>query len=573
MIYLAEVQKKNKTGFLAGARTDLKLLACQRGETWSSLGGEEHLTVEENLVGGFNTGVLVLVHTGPNNQVQRVQEATRPLITALQQTTKLQERVREQEQQISQWQESLTYQAEEMARRQQEMDERQAYLQELEAGLADMANQRQQLDAAQADLADLKVKLEQEQAALARAQQELQGEQRRFSETRPPLSQPAEIQRAKQLLGTLESRLLGFTPQLAQLRNRLQQQQDLLRSHWQRIEEQRRLVEQYRSESEQQDRTLTEIRQAYQASIQSLAEAQALLAGRQRALEVDQEQATYLRDQLEVLSGLCQTLAQLVGPGLDCVDQAALQAMPLEALVEEANSLERQLRDLSEFVDAQEEELSLQQQAINELRQQIQKANEFDRLSLESELETEIQNYEFQEKSLLGQRQSLAQREAVLQAYRKILLRRQGHEATSAGVVELESVQANLVHLRQVTRQALQAKESALSHVQQELQQLQQEVGERQRQVQERWQQHVEMEKCCQEQCQALGTATGRLQLYEELLQGVQDRLDEALGDLDALEAQAAGRPDEPGAHAAVQELMGFILATTEGGDLEQAAS
>jgi len=42
VLYLAEVQKK--TGFIGGGKADFKLLACQRGEIWTSVPGDEMIT-------------------------------------------------------------------------------------------------------------------------------------------------------------------------------------------------------------------------------------------------------------------------------------------------------------------------------------------------------------------------------------------------------------------------------------------------------------------------------------------------------------------------------------------------
>ncbi|MEL0593830.1 MAG: hypothetical protein U1O81_06130, partial [Planktothrix rubescens PR223] len=48
MLYLAEVQKQSNKFGLGGGRTELKLLACQRGENnWSAVSGDEVVLAED----------------------------------------------------------------------------------------------------------------------------------------------------------------------------------------------------------------------------------------------------------------------------------------------------------------------------------------------------------------------------------------------------------------------------------------------------------------------------------------------------------------------------------------------
>ena len=83
MLYLAEVQKR-PTGFgLGGGKTDLKLLACQRGEhNWLAVPGEEVIPADE--AKEFSSGALVLVDLNNNKQVLQIQDAGRQLVKILQ---------------------------------------------------------------------------------------------------------------------------------------------------------------------------------------------------------------------------------------------------------------------------------------------------------------------------------------------------------------------------------------------------------------------------------------------------------------------------------------------------------
>ena len=130
MLYLAEVQKQ-KGGLLGGgAKTELKLLACQRtDQNWSTV-SEDVIAAED--ASKLNDGALVLVELNPNRQVQRIQEAGRPLVNILQNFSRQLEKFKLKEDEIDQWKQSLTFQAQELNRREMDMEVRSEQLQQLE---------------------------------------------------------------------------------------------------------------------------------------------------------------------------------------------------------------------------------------------------------------------------------------------------------------------------------------------------------------------------------------------------------------------------------------------------------
>ncbi|NJM85729.1 MAG: hypothetical protein HC839_06650 [Leptolyngbyaceae cyanobacterium RM2_2_21] len=107
----------------------------------------------------------------------------------------------------------------------------------------------------------------------------------------------------------------------------------------------------------------------------------------QESLDLKQQQAKALSEQLQDQSNLYQQVYQLLNTSDKVrlgnkVDMAALEAMPIEALETLVAELERDLEKVSRFVSDQEEELDLQQQATNELKARIERVSEFDRLQL-----------------------------------------------------------------------------------------------------------------------------------------------------------------------------------------------
>ncbi|MDG5726847.1 hypothetical protein, partial [Acinetobacter baumannii] len=67
--------------------------------------------------------------------------------------------------------------------------------------------------------------------------------------------------------------------------------------------------------------------------------------------------------------------------------------MPLEQLQQVVQDLRRDWENASDFVHEQEEELTLRQQAIDELQAQLSNAS--DRTSIEAEIADEQDSYEF----------------------------------------------------------------------------------------------------------------------------------------------------------------------------------
>ena len=147
MLYLAEVQKQ-KTGFMGAAKAELKLLACQRADqSWNPVPGEEVISASLEEASKLSDGALVLADLNPaNRQVQRIQEAGRPLVGILQNFSRQLEKSKSQEEEIEQWKQSLTFQSQELNRREMEMEARLEQLQQIEEDFERLEAQRQEID-------------------------------------------------------------------------------------------------------------------------------------------------------------------------------------------------------------------------------------------------------------------------------------------------------------------------------------------------------------------------------------------------------------------------------------------
>ena len=173
MLYLAEVQKqKNKTGFMASAKAELRLLAYQRpDQSWAAVQGEEAIAAEE--ANNFNVGVLVLADLNANRQAQQIREAGRPLVGILQGFSRQMEKAKGQEEEIEQWKQSLTYQSEELNRRNTELEGRLDELQHIEDDFARLEVQKQAFASAQHNVEQLQGEVERHRAELEGAWEQL----------------------------------------------------------------------------------------------------------------------------------------------------------------------------------------------------------------------------------------------------------------------------------------------------------------------------------------------------------------------------------------------------------------
>jgi hypothetical protein len=114
---------------------------------------------------------------------------------------------------------------------------------------------------------------------------------------------------------------------------------------------------------------------------------------------------------------------QLVSEGL--VDKQALMQMSLQDLEVMVDGLRTRLEVRASFVNEQEEELSFHRQTLEELQRKIPHSSEYQRMIWEVDLESEQQNYDLLDATLIGQRQRIQAEQQLLQIHQDILRYRQ----------------------------------------------------------------------------------------------------------------------------------------------------
>ncbi|NET32433.1 MAG: hypothetical protein F6K19_10550 [Cyanothece sp. SIO1E1] len=553
MLYLAEIQKK--TGFIGSGKAELKLLACQRSEqNWSAVSGDEVVPADE--ASTFNAGTLVMVELTASRQVQRIQEAGRQLVSILQNFSRLQEKFKTQEEEIEQWKQSLTYQSQELNRREMEIESRQEQLQEVEQDFERLEQQRQEIETSRTEIDSLRTELERKNQELEGAWAHLHGEMRKLEEQQADLQQNGGLddEQTHRIQAAL-NRLSGAIAPTEAIREQLnfsfaliEQQQNALNHHWQQLEEKRTAAEQIQAEVEQQAQALEKRLQEWQQAEDGLIDTKVELQVQQQALRLQQEytqaQTTKLQSQTELHQQMCQLAGTPEPIALDAkLDLEALENMPLEALQSTVQDLQRDLAKVSNFVSDQEEELKLQQEEIDQLRDKIQQASEYDRLSLETDLAEAEDCYQMLNKTLVGQRRNLQERENVFSQHQAVLNQRQGHPPDNSpnGEVDLSPVLTKMESLRQQQIDELQQFEAQLQQLQETIAQTQGTVDQCSGEQEARQHELKNLESECQSKRAIAAELWAQVNLYQETLQPMQDNLNglkQKLEDISGLMSQ-----------------------------------
>lgn len=341
MLYLAEVQKQSNKFGLGGGRTELKLLACQRGENnWSAVSGDEVVLAEDAT--NFKDGTLVLVDLNTGKQVQRIQEAARQLVGILQDFSRLQEKFKTQQEEIEQWKESLTYQSQELNRREMEMEARREQMEQLEGELERLEQQRQEIDRSKDESKRLRSEIDQARQDIETTRAALQQQRQQLEEQQASLkSSPSLNTEQSALLGNLLNQLsnpISISPLQTQLdRSREQVAIALngLEQHRQRLRSQRLEAEQLQQTV---DSTTTDIEQQWQQWQQAqdtLTQNRAELVGEQQLLQTKQDYAQTLKTLIQNRQTLLEQLQNLASRQSESdpvtvsvkVDVQALEAM------------------------------------------------------------------------------------------------------------------------------------------------------------------------------------------------------------------------------------------------------
>lgn len=568
MLYLAEVQKK--TGFIGATKAELKLLACQRADqSWNPVPGEELISAEE--VNNLNAGALVLADLNANRQVQRVQEAGRPLVSILQNFSRQLEKSKSLEEEVATWKDSLHYQSQELNSRKLKMEARLEHLQKIEDDFKTLEAQRQKIDHQRQQMEELQKEVERNRRELEEAWQHLRGEQRRLEEQQaqqPMLLDKSAAHQIQELLASLSNDVAPMREHLSLSFEILSNQQNILDQHWLQLEQQLLVTQQQQDEIDSRCLTLQNSVQQWQQAQTSLEQLLAQLQAQKSTLNSKQEYAQRLGLQLREQQDLYQQIYSLIETNDNVgdsqqVDIEALEKMPLDQLQQLVQEMQRYLLKASQFVNDQEEELKFKQQTIDELQAQLNQADEYHRINLEMQLADEQDCYRMLNETLVGQRQNLRQRQQILSQHQMVLRRRQeiytscGQEDKKA---DLRPILLQIEAQQQQKTEELQNLEQQISQLADSIQQIQQMIDHQAHKQETKRQELQNLEQNLLSLRLATATHWGRVNLYQEMLQPVQDNSNKLRQKLEAIavtmaQLQETGDPQIQ-AIAKLQEIL-----------------
>ncbi len=538
MLYLAEVKKQNK---VFGSEIKLKLLAYQRNDqSWVAQQSEELLPTEQASM--FGDGSLVVVNLDGSRTIQGEPKlASSQIVADLQKFSRLLEKSREQEEEIETWKQSLTYQSNELNRREMEMETRIEQLEQMEEEFERLEQQRQEADTAKEETARLKEEIERNRAELEGAWEHLRGEQRRLEELQNQV-QPTgsldeeQVNRLRELVTYLESTtfpLAALQEQLNEVLAVINIEQSNLDQNWQQLEENKSSAQEQQQRVEKEGEQIAQRQQELLTWQSELGQAQKAWELEQNSLSLRRELLQSMRSQWQSQGELCDALANLANSSggkflTQKVDLEALENMPLGELESLVANLQQDLEMQMRFVKDQEEELTLENQDIEELKQKVDKASDYDRLSLDQELTEAQDRYQMLDRTLLGQRRTLRDREEVFYQHQRILRRRQGiltEGDTDTQSVDLSPVIYKLEQQQQDQEQELQRLENEIEQINNNLESQAQNL-EQQKSQYESQQQELQSREADWQQAKLEATQLGiQVQLSEEMLSPWQERL------------------------------------------------
>ncbi|WP_341739454.1 pilus motility taxis protein HmpF [Microcoleus sp. CAWBG640] len=557
MLYLAEVQKQRSGFGLGGGKAELKLLACQRGEhNWIAVPGDDVIPVEE--ANKFNDGTLVLVELSASKQVQRIQEAARQLVSILQNFSRLQDKFKDKEEEIEQWKASLTFSSQELNRREMEMQAREEQLAHMVDELERLEAQRSEIENTRDEAHRLREEVDRSRAEMEMAWEQLRGEQQRVEQQQSQVQQGAVVdekqaRRIQELMNKLSGAIAsaqGVREQLNQSFGVVGAQQAILDLHWQQLEQQRANAQQQQAEVDRQLPHIQHRWEEWYQAVDAVTQAKVESKGLQSTLSAKEEQFQLFSAQVRALEALTRQvsgMAQGFGPVAteQQVDVQALEKMSIDELQGLVQNLQQDLEKVFRFVNDQEEELTLQQQTIEELQAKIQAANEYDRMEMSNEMADELESYQMLNETLVGQRLRLQERESILKQHQAVLWKRLGtaNPASREGQIDLGPVIAQLESQRQQQQQDLQKLEQEIQQLRQAIAQNDGNVNRKTGELEGQRQEIKQLEQNLFNQKSAVAELWGRVNVYQEMLQPVQDNLSglrqklEAVGgELDRLE-------------------------------------
>jgi chromosome segregation ATPase len=568
VLYLAEVQKP-KSGFNISGRskTELKLLACQRTEqNWSAIPSEEVIPAPDD-GNNYSPGVLVLVDMNANRQIQsQLRDAGKHLVGILHNLSRQIEKYKKEADEIESWRQSLSLQSQQLQLRQEEIYGREEDLEQTRSELDRLTQEAQALESTIENHKRQKQELATQWEQLREKEQHLDLQQQSMSGSVSE-HQVDEIRTAIHQLGGAGNS--GLNPQkLEATATAIEFQEELLHQHGERLGQQRQRMAESQIELDAQRVEIDRRKQQLQELQTSLEQAQTEWEVQQQALSMQQEYALRLGTRIDLEQENYQKIYLMSKGGtldagdLPKIDLQQLMAMPIHELQTVVENLQKEVDRYVYIVNLEEEELTEKQQAIDEINQQILIANDFDKLKLEAELHDEQDSFNMLDHTLDGQRQTMRERQTFLQVHGRVLRQRQGHppEEADKSQIEWDSILTLLDRGRQQQQSELSQVETEIQHLRNTLEQAKAKVEQQVNAYLVESEELQKLDRGYQVTKQVTIELGAKIDLYQEMIQPLQNHIDTFKRQLADLADAAGDRSDDRDALQHVESLLHSLV-------------
>ena len=531
MQYLAELQKSQAT-FGLGGNASIRLLARNTGENvWQSITNEQVLSVQDSgQAKDFKDGQMVIAEVTGNNQIQSIQDAAKKIVNILQAFSRSQDKYKSAEEEVEQWKQSLQFQTQELHRREQELEQRESEL--------------EQIDLRKQEIEELEIKFAQERAEIEQLRNSIEANQGQVAATAAALTAD-QAENIKSLIGQLST---SFTNPDA-LRDKIfsaleliNKRQEVLTGFWKGLDSLKSEAEKQKAILSKSTEELSAKKSQWQQTQSALAEANAELKAQYGILKLQENNMAMSRLQLNVHIDLYEqtsnAIESLGGPGsmevLSPEEEHRLQSMPIEELESTIKALQADFNKLANYVSAQEDELAGLEGEIADLQSQVETADQFDRIELESNKEFAEEQYKVLEDSVMGTRRSMQDRLSVLNQQKAILDRRKGIAVDESPVQSLLPLLSQIEAQKNNQEQELRKMESQIDAVRNYTQQQQEMLSKQSNEHQQQEQVIRAAEVQQQERIRTVAGLLGQISAQEQLLRPVQDIVDTLRPQLEA---------------------------------------
>jgi chromosome segregation ATPase len=258
------------------------------------------------------------------------------------------------------------------------------------------------------------------------------------------------------------------------------------------------------------------------------------------------------------------------GGGIDLgdaqkLDLNLLESMPIAQLQATVTSLQTEVDRSVHFVHLEEEELQEKQVAIDELQQAILVANDFNKLKLEADLADEQDGYNMLDHTLDGQRQTMRERQTFLQIHNRVLRQRQGHppEDADKSQIEWEAVLRLLDGQRQQQQAEITQMETDIQNLRGTIEQTKSKIEQQVEAYLRESKQVQELESQHQTTKQTSTELVAKIDLYQEMIQPLQDHINTFKQQLGGLADSAQHQPENQQAMEHIESLLNNLVHGT----------